>query len=457
MVDGVNQQGLFQRIGNFFGAGDPNAGQRIGTPFFPDDPNAGQSTDPFAGLSRAQRTMLGFSALRDAAASLEGRDSNFFAQSLGGFESARERERLREQGATQNRVQALQALATLNEQMRYNQAFGLPADPATDALRSTLMEMAGFGAGSAPGVTPAAGSMPTTVAPTTRLPTGGAVIDASGAVVGDVGDEPLSPAAQAALAAGPDIAAPVPAPPVASDGRDFDAERQAIFDQMLLRAAAQAPTDDLQARLAQLNAEENMLRGEAAAAETAATEAAAQARPAGTAAGVAIREADDMLLALGFDPDSGERVGDSQISGPRGRLAAQTAPGQFVAAGSPTVDFINNLQSLKDTVAIQRLLEIKAAGAGLGAIPQSQLEALARALGNLNASTSDDILARNLRDVRRLYQGIVENSLQDSDDPTFRGLIADIAAPARGPAIPAGSGTATHRWNPTTRQIEAIR
>jgi hypothetical protein len=85
MVDGVNQQpGLFQRIGNFFGG---------------DDPNAGQPTDPFAGLSRPQRTMLGFAALRDAAASLEGRDSNFFQSALGGFEEARERERLRTQGA----------------------------------------------------------------------------------------------------------------------------------------------------------------------------------------------------------------------------------------------------------------------------------------------------------------------------------------------------------------------
>jgi hypothetical protein len=100
MVDGVNQQpGLFQRIGNFFGAGDPSEGQRIGTPFFPGDPNAASPTDPFAGLSRPQRTMLGFAALRDAAASLEGRDSNFFQSALGGFEQARERERLRAQGS----------------------------------------------------------------------------------------------------------------------------------------------------------------------------------------------------------------------------------------------------------------------------------------------------------------------------------------------------------------------
>jgi hypothetical protein len=66
MVDGVNQQpGLFQRIGNFFGAGDPSAGQRIGTPFFPGDPNAGQpyrslrwafsTTAHNAGLCRSAR------------------------------------------------------------------------------------------------------------------------------------------------------------------------------------------------------------------------------------------------------------------------------------------------------------------------------------------------------------------------------------------------------------------
>ena len=198
MVDGVNQQpGLFQRIGNFFGAGDPNAGS---------------PTDPFANLSRSQRTMLGFAALRDAAASLEGRDSNFFAQSLGGFEQARERERLRAQGETQNRVQALQALATLNEQTRYNRAFGLPTDPATEALREALMTAAGFGGGASP-MAGGAPAMPAAVAPTTRLPTGSAVVDASGAVVGDIGDEPLSPAAQAAMGG-----APVPAA-----GRDFDA------------------------------------------------------------------------------------------------------------------------------------------------------------------------------------------------------------------------------------------
>lgn len=433
MVDGVNQQpGLFQRIGNFFGQ---------------DDPNAGTPTDPFSGLSRSQRTMLGFAALRDAASSLEGRDSNFFQGALGGFEQARDRERLRTQGEMQNRVGALQALATLNEQLRFNNAFGLPTDPATDALRSALMEAAGLGSGAAvmAGGVPSMPSMPTAGTPSTRPPTGPQVMDASGAVVGDIADEPLSPTAQAAMAGAPMIDPADAASVVVSDAdprlAEIDARQRELLNQMTMRSAAQAPTDDLMAELNLLNDEAARIRGGAAAAETAAAEAAARARPAGTAAGIAIREADDMLLALGFDPETGQRTSESQVAGPRARLAARTPAGEFVTAGGPTADFLNNMQSLKDTVAIQRLLEIKEAGAGLGAIPQSQLEALARALGNLNVSSSDEVLARNLRDIRRLYEGVVERSLSDSNDPTFRGLVRDIAAPPRGgPAVDAGVG-----------------
>ena len=124
MVDGVNQQpGLFQRIGNFFGG---------------DDPNAGQPTDPFAGLSRPQRTMLGFAALRDAAGALEGRDTNFFAESLGGFEEARERERLRAQGIFANQVQALQAIGQIENEIGLLKAQGFEPTPAQLRLRDML-------------------------------------------------------------------------------------------------------------------------------------------------------------------------------------------------------------------------------------------------------------------------------------------------------------------------------
>ena len=124
MVDGVNQQpGLFQRIGNFFGG---------------DDPNAGQSTDPFAGLSRPQRTMLGFAALRDAAAALEGRDSDFFQSAMGGFEQARERERLRAQGIFANQVQALQAIGQIENEIGLLRAQGFEPTQAQLRLRDLL-------------------------------------------------------------------------------------------------------------------------------------------------------------------------------------------------------------------------------------------------------------------------------------------------------------------------------
>ena len=139
MVDGVNQQpGLFQRICNFFGAGDPSAGQRVGTPFFPADPNAASPTDPFAGLYRPQRTMLGFAAMRDAASALEGRDTNFFAESLGGYEEARERERLRAQGIFDNQVQALQAIGQIENEIGLLRAQGVEPTQAQLRLRDLL-------------------------------------------------------------------------------------------------------------------------------------------------------------------------------------------------------------------------------------------------------------------------------------------------------------------------------
>ena len=96
-----------QQPQGFFG----RVGQGISGLFqgFQEAPETSQ-TDPFANLSRNQRMMLGFAALRDAAASLEGRDSSYFGDALGGFETARERERLRTQGQAQSLMNLQQAL-----------------------------------------------------------------------------------------------------------------------------------------------------------------------------------------------------------------------------------------------------------------------------------------------------------------------------------------------------------
>lgn len=383
MVDGVNQPGLFQRIGNFFGAGDPNAGQRMGTPFFPDDPNAGQSTDPFAGLSRAQRTMLGFSALRDAAASLEGRDSNFFAQSLGQFEQGRERERLRTQGETQNRVQALQALATLNEQMRYNQAFGLPTDPATEALREALMTAAGFGGGASP-MARGAPAMPAAVAPTTRLPTGSAVVDASGAVVGDIDDEPLSPAAQAAMEG-------APAPTAAPTDRlsQIDAEIAQLTQAMTPRVAAGAGVADLQAQIDQRIAERERLIAGTAAAEQEET-----ARLAG----------EDEARQAGFYVNLIESVmQDPALEGVVGRIEGRVDPmgaGGAALFDEDEMNVLSKLDQLGGAAFLQAFESLK----GGGQITQIEGEKATAAITRLTRrAVSPENYRAALEELRQVY------------------------------------------------------
>lgn len=109
-----------------------------------------QSTDPFEGLSRNQRMMLGFAALRDAAASLEGRDTSFFNDQLGIYEGARERERLRVQGATQNRIQGLQALAQVQQQIAFLRGMNLDVPPSLLQLEAALSGTAAPQAAPAP-------------------------------------------------------------------------------------------------------------------------------------------------------------------------------------------------------------------------------------------------------------------------------------------------------------------
>lgn len=208
---------------------DPNApqqpgflsriGQGLGNLFsgYQEAPQVGGATDPFAGLSRNQRMLLGFSALRDAAASLEGRDSDYFNRALSGFEQARERERLRQQGLFQNQVQGAQALALIQQQIILGQRLGQDVSglqAMADQIQGSLM--GGFGA------TPTAGAIPTggVVQPTgigtalpavpgyetpsvtapggaeTARPTPGVVMDADGVPIPDVSaaeEQPIPP------------------------------------------------------------------------------------------------------------------------------------------------------------------------------------------------------------------------------------------------------------------------
>ena len=148
--DPQQPQGFFGRVG-----------QGIGGLFqgFRQAPETSE-TDPFANLSRNQRMMLGFAALRDAAASLQGEQGGNFAQALGGFEAARERGRLRTQGQAQS-------LMNLQQALLFAEATG---DEATANLYRNLIAQtrAAMGGGTMPQPIPAGGvpvPTPETVAP----------------------------------------------------------------------------------------------------------------------------------------------------------------------------------------------------------------------------------------------------------------------------------------------------
>jgi hypothetical protein len=73
-----------------------------------------------------------------------------------------------------------------------------------------------------------------------------------------------------------------------------------------------------------------------------------------------------------------------------------------------------HIESIKGNIGIDQLLKIKASGAGLGAIPQAQLEMLASLLGNLDGQQNSQVLLTNLQRVQEIYSDIVQ---KEGGDP----------------------------------------
>jgi hypothetical protein len=107
---------------------------------------------------------------------------------------------------------------------------------------------------------------------------------------------------------------------------------------------------------------------------------------------------------------------------------------------------------LQGNISVDKLLQIKASGAGLGHIPHQQMMMLASVLGMLDTNMDLRDLEFNLRRVRRIYQNI-QNDLTgrgftqaDLDENTelgieFEGTIVPTdAGPRRQPGGAAPSG-----------------
>ena len=419
---GQQRPGLFARIGNFFGAGDPNAG----TP-----------TDPFADLSRAQRVMLGFASLRDAAAALEGRDSSFFNEALGGFETARERERLRTQGQTQNQIGALQALIELGNQDRFNAAFGVPPDPASQQLREILMREALGGGMPTPAVVRDGATVPTPAGgggqmPPVQQPPARQVVPQTGVEIDPVTGEtrPYDGA--------PEVVQPAPA---ASPMDDLAAQEAAIYQMMRQRIAAGAPVDDLRIQMQTLQQQRADLAERAEEQER--RQEAAETRAPQTVN--TLQTVQDLRSAIEADP----RV----TTGFWGNLLGNVP-------GTAAYDARALAQTIRANLGfdqLQAMREASPTGGALGQVAVQELEALQSTIANLDLNQSPDQVMRNLEAIENNYQRLIRRAYETSDDPAA----LDAALGGR-PAFMvegggAASGGATHRYNPETGQIEAIR
>lgn len=74
---------------------------------------------------------------------------------------------------------------------------------------------------------------------------------------------------------------------------------------------------------------------------------------------------------------------------------------------TPAARLKDQLDSIKGNVGIDSLLRIKATGAGLGHIPQAQLDLLSRLIGELRENMNPGDLRYNLLRVQELYEDIV--------------------------------------------------
>jgi hypothetical protein len=93
-----------------------------------------------------------------------------------------------------------------------------------------------------------------------------------------------------------------------------------------------------------------------------------------------------------------------------GAPAAGTLPSKLgFIRESPAGQLRDLVNSVKANIGIDTLLSIKQSGAGLGQVPQSQLEELQRVLGELDPGMNAKQLERNLGRIQSIYRDVVGN------------------------------------------------
>lgn len=89
--------------------------------------------------------------------------------------------------------------------------------------------------------------------------------------------------------------------------------------------------------------------------------------------------------------------------------------------GTPAANIKARIESIKGNSGVDSLLKIKASGAGLGQIPQSQMDMLSNLIGNLDQAQSLRELQDVLNRYERIYTDVYNNAV--SDNQKIRGKI----------------------------------
>ena len=82
--------------------------------------------------------------------------------------------------------------------------------------------------------------------------------------------------------------------------------------------------------------------------------------------------------------------------------------------GTPAANIKARIESIKADSGVDSLLKIKASGAGLGQIPQSQMDMLSSLIGNLDQAQSLPNLLDILNRYERIYTDVYNNAVSDN-------------------------------------------
>jgi hypothetical protein len=96
------------------------------------------------------------------------------------------------------------------------------------------------------------------------------------------------------------------------------------------------------------------------------------------------------------------------------------------------------VSSIQGNVGVDQLIKIKQTGAGLGQVPQSQLDLLSRLLGNLDQMQKPEELMDVFKRIDRIYENVVQMADKEIRELSGETEAGDSAPAAARPRRPVG-------------------